>query len=77
MKIVRCMLMCLAAYVCVAQQKDVEGCKDSPLIGRFPGNHRVQRQRGRCFQFHAEPEACQENRRRIAPDHLQFPENRK
>lgn len=38
MKIVRCMLAFLAAYVCVAQQKDAEGCKDSPLIGRFPGS---------------------------------------
>jgi outer membrane protein OmpA-like peptidoglycan-associated protein len=28
----------LALHVCMAQQKDAEGCKDSPLITRFPGS---------------------------------------
>jgi outer membrane protein OmpA-like peptidoglycan-associated protein len=27
----------LAAHVCAAQTKDAKGCKDSPLIARFPG----------------------------------------
>jgi OmpA-OmpF porin, OOP family len=28
----------LAAGICSAQAQDAEGCKDSPLIGRFPGS---------------------------------------
>jgi outer membrane protein OmpA-like peptidoglycan-associated protein len=39
MKTARCVTLCFAVYlipVCVAQ--DAEGCKDSPLIGRFPGS---------------------------------------
>lgn len=40
MKMTRCLLLCSAVAclipACVAQ--DAEGCKDSPLIGRFPGS---------------------------------------
>src|ERR1022692_2623152 len=40
MKTTRCLILCFAAAslipVCVAQ--DAEGCKDSPLVGRFPGS---------------------------------------
>lgn len=42
MKPLRYLLLCLAlplaASVCAAQTKDAEGCKDSPLITRFPGS---------------------------------------
>jgi OmpA-OmpF porin, OOP family len=42
MKAIRILLLCLAlplaAYVCIAQTKDAPGCKDSPLIDRFPGS---------------------------------------
>src|SRR5579872_2508029 len=38
----RCLLLMgavsLAIPLCMAQEKDAEGCKDSPLIGRFPGS---------------------------------------
>ena len=33
-----CTVALLAAHLCHAQQKDAEGCKDSPLITRFPGS---------------------------------------
>ena len=43
MKIIRFLLPCLtigfAAAVCPAQTKDAGGCKDSPLIARFPGSY--------------------------------------
>lgn len=42
MKAVRCIALCLAApfavHVCAAQTQDAQGCKDSPLISRFPGS---------------------------------------
>jgi outer membrane protein OmpA-like peptidoglycan-associated protein len=42
MKNLRFMLLCLAvvfaAKFCAAQAKDADGCKDSPLISRFPGS---------------------------------------
>jgi outer membrane protein OmpA-like peptidoglycan-associated protein len=42
MKSMRWLIICfavpLAIQVCAAQPKDAEGCKDSPLIGRFPGS---------------------------------------
>jgi OOP family OmpA-OmpF porin len=38
MKAIRCLLLCLAVCACDAQPKDAEGCKDSPLITRFPGS---------------------------------------
>ena len=42
MKILSRLLICLAilisARVCAAQAKDAEGCKDSPIITRFPGS---------------------------------------
>jgi outer membrane protein OmpA-like peptidoglycan-associated protein len=42
MKVIRYLLLCLAvafaAHVCTAQAQDAKGCKDSPLIGRFPGS---------------------------------------
>jgi hypothetical protein len=43
MKAIRYLLLCLvaafAAHVCAAQTKDAPGCKDSPLIARFPGSY--------------------------------------
>lgn len=33
-----CFAIFLTAQVCLAQAKDAEGCKDSPLISRFPGS---------------------------------------
>lgn|SRR6185312_5039236 len=33
-----CLALSFAAAVCSAQTQDAEGCKDSPLIGRFPGS---------------------------------------
>jgi OOP family OmpA-OmpF porin len=34
-----CFAILMSAHVCAAQQpKDAEGCKDSPLISRFPGS---------------------------------------
>lgn len=33
-----CLTAALAAPVAIAQAKDAEGCKDSPLVGRFPGS---------------------------------------
>jgi OmpA-OmpF porin, OOP family len=43
MKIIRVLLLCLAvplaSQLCLAQAKDAEGCKDSPLITRFPGSY--------------------------------------
>jgi len=42
MKARRILLLCLALpfafHFCVAQTKDAKGCKDSPLIARFPGS---------------------------------------
>jgi outer membrane protein OmpA-like peptidoglycan-associated protein len=42
MKATRLLLLCLAfafvAHACAAQAKDADGCKDSPLIARFPGS---------------------------------------
>ena len=42
MKAVRFIALCLAApfaaHVCTAQTQDAQGCKDSPLISRFPGS---------------------------------------
>jgi OmpA-OmpF porin, OOP family len=42
LKILPRLLMCVAvlvtAQICVAQTKDTAGCKDSPLISRFPGS---------------------------------------
>lgn len=42
MKTIRVLLLCLAlplaSQLCGAQAKDAEGCKDSPLITRFPGS---------------------------------------
>ena len=41
MKTIQYLLLCLAlpfaAHVCTAQAKDAKGCKDSPLIARYPG----------------------------------------
>jgi len=43
MKAIRYLLLCLAvafsAHLCGAQGKDAKGCKDSPLISRFPGSY--------------------------------------
>ena len=43
MKAIRYTLLCLAvafsAHLCGAQDKDAKGCKDSPLISRFPGSY--------------------------------------
>ncbi len=43
MKAVRYLLLALAvplaAQICAAQTKDADGCKDSPLIARFPGSY--------------------------------------
>src|SRR5271154_5646953 len=33
-----CLAALLAIQVCSAQTKDAQGCKDSPLISRFPGS---------------------------------------
>ncbi len=33
-----CLALPFAAAVCSAHAQDAEGCKDSPLIGRFPGS---------------------------------------
>src|ERR1017187_3253547 len=42
MKPIQSLLVCLAALcvvqICAAQAKDAEGCKDSPLLSRFPGS---------------------------------------
>ena len=42
MKTIRVLLLCLAlplaAHLCLAQTQDAKGCKDSPLITRFPGS---------------------------------------
>jgi len=42
MKAARCIALYLAApfavHVCAAQTQDAQGCKDSPLISRFPGS---------------------------------------
>ncbi len=42
MKAIRYLFLCLAAafaaHVCAAQAQDAQGCKDSPLISRFPGS---------------------------------------
>lgn len=42
MKIIRYLVLCLAVasavHVCAAQTQDAKGCKDSPLISRFPGS---------------------------------------
>jgi outer membrane protein OmpA-like peptidoglycan-associated protein len=42
MKALRILLLCLAlpiaAHICTAQTQDAKGCKDSPLISRFPGS---------------------------------------
>ena len=42
MKTVRILLLCLSLplvpHFCAAQAKDAPGCKDSPLISRFPGS---------------------------------------
>jgi hypothetical protein len=41
MKAARHIVLCFAfpfvAHICTAQTKDADGCKDSPLIARFPG----------------------------------------
>jgi len=34
-----CLALPLAAHLGSAQTQDVKGCKDSPLIGRFPGSY--------------------------------------
>ena len=43
MRPIRILQLCLAvpltAHICTAQAKDAEGCKDSPLIARFPGSY--------------------------------------
>ncbi|MGA3082703.1 MAG: OmpA family protein [Terracidiphilus sp.] len=43
MKSIRLMLLCLALAcapaICAAQTQDANGCKDSPLIARFPGSY--------------------------------------
>ena len=43
MKSIRLILLCVAlafaAHVCSAQTQDANGCKDSPLIARFPGSY--------------------------------------
>jgi outer membrane protein OmpA-like peptidoglycan-associated protein len=43
MKAIRFVILCLAlpltALLCAAQTKDAPGCKDSPLIARFPGSY--------------------------------------
>ena len=33
-----CLILPLAAHTCFAQAQDAQGCKDSPLISRFPGS---------------------------------------
>jgi OmpA-OmpF porin, OOP family len=42
MKVFRIFLLCLAvsfaAHFCAAQSKDVQGCKDTPLVARYPGS---------------------------------------
>jgi len=42
MKTIQSLLLCLAvlcaAHLCAAQPKDAKGCKDSPLLSRFPGS---------------------------------------
>jgi OOP family OmpA-OmpF porin len=45
MKMVSLLLLSLAlpaVQLASAQQKDAEGCKDSPLVGRFPGSYITQ-----------------------------------
>jgi OmpA-OmpF porin, OOP family len=37
-KIIPCLALLLAIGVCLAQAQDATGCKDSPLISRFPGS---------------------------------------
>jgi OmpA-OmpF porin, OOP family len=37
-RILICFAILMSAWVCTAQKKDAEGCKDSPLISRFPGS---------------------------------------
>jgi OmpA-OmpF porin, OOP family len=37
-RILICLAILMSAQVCLAQQKDAQGCKDSPLISRFPGS---------------------------------------
>lgn len=37
-RILFCFAILMSAHVCAAQTKDAEGCKDSPLISRFPGS---------------------------------------
>jgi OmpA-OmpF porin, OOP family len=42
MKASRILLLCLALpfafHICLAQTKDAKGCKDTPLVARFPGS---------------------------------------
>lgn len=42
MKTIQHLILCLAVastvHVCAAQAQDAKGCKDSPLVGRFPGS---------------------------------------
>jgi OOP family OmpA-OmpF porin len=37
-RLIICVAILTSAQVCLAQDKDAEGCKDSPLISRFPGS---------------------------------------
>jgi flagellar motor protein MotB len=37
-KIIPCLALLLAIGVCFVQAQDATGCKDSPLISRFPGS---------------------------------------
>jgi OmpA-OmpF porin, OOP family len=38
LRLIICSALLMSAQVCLAQAKDAEGCKDSPLISRFPGS---------------------------------------
>jgi outer membrane protein OmpA-like peptidoglycan-associated protein len=38
-RVVLCLIAVSACAACTAQTKDADGCKDSPLIARFPGSY--------------------------------------
>ena len=37
-RLLACLVLSLVAVSCLAQEKDAQGCKDSPLITRYPGS---------------------------------------
>ena len=58
MKAIRCLVLCLmmplGIQVCAAQERDAKGCKDSPLLSRFPGSFIVacSHKEDDVFTFH-------------------------